>query len=562
MKMSTALIVGGGMTGLSAGIHLLLPGRESSGGSTPDFNRKSNHGKGRTDTHERVFDRVIICEQHTVAGGNLTGWDRGGCHIDNCVHWLTGTNPHTSTYALWEDLGVLGKDGLPVIQTDSLFSAEAEGQRVTLWYDLDRTVAEMLALSPEDSEEISRFIRAIQTMQHLCGIGGVAHSEKTTSALRPAALSSLARYLRLSTGELAKRFKNPALRRFMTVFGTDQFSSLALITASAHFCGGNGGLPKGGSTAMAQKLTDRFLSLGGILRTGARVVSITQGISADAPSDVPSGSRLPREDGMSAVTLSDGTVIPCDAVIITADPAAVFGRVLDAPMPPALAKAYSGHEYRFSAFHAAFAVRAETLHFAGDLVTAIPPREQVVLDFADRLPPRDKNAQLSDYVCPNVLFREFSHEPSFAPAGETVVQATVFCPASLARLAIRLAQNPERYQAFKAAFAASVRRILLTVSPEAADSLRLLDVWTPATYRRFTGADIGSFMGFTMRPGSVPRHLDGHIPGFENVLLAGQWLSSPGGLPIAAAEGKRAAALAERQYRRSVSSRIRVSFSG
>ena len=62
--MKSIIIVGGGVSGLSAGISGLLKGY-----------------------------RVSILEKHSIMGGNLTGWNRQGYHIDNCIHWLTGTNP-------------------------------------------------------------------------------------------------------------------------------------------------------------------------------------------------------------------------------------------------------------------------------------------------------------------------------------------------------------------------------------------------------------------------------------------------------------------------------------
>ena len=74
--MSKILIIGGGVSGLSAGIYAQLQGYEA-----------------------------IICERHNIAGGNLTGWDRGGYHIDNCVHWLTGT---ASTVMVASVEGILG----------------------------------------------------------------------------------------------------------------------------------------------------------------------------------------------------------------------------------------------------------------------------------------------------------------------------------------------------------------------------------------------------------------------------------------------------------------------
>ena len=79
--MAGIVIIGGGVTGLSAGIHLLADSEQA--------------------------HRVTVCERHTVPGGNLTGWVRGGCYIDNCVHWLVGTNPATALYREWVKLGAL-----------------------------------------------------------------------------------------------------------------------------------------------------------------------------------------------------------------------------------------------------------------------------------------------------------------------------------------------------------------------------------------------------------------------------------------------------------------------
>lgn len=73
-NMANIIIIGGGVAGLSAGIYAQLNGHNAT-----------------------------IYERHFKAGGNLTGWDRGGYHIDNCIHWLTGTNPATKQYNMWQD---------------------------------------------------------------------------------------------------------------------------------------------------------------------------------------------------------------------------------------------------------------------------------------------------------------------------------------------------------------------------------------------------------------------------------------------------------------------------
>ena len=121
--MKEILIIGAGVAGLSAGIYAQLCGYHAT-----------------------------VCEKHFVAGGNLTAWDRKGYHIDNCIHWLTGTNPVTSTYRMWETLGALGET--EIYQGETLFTCEHEGKRIALDRNLSRMKREMLALSPDDEKEI------------------------------------------------------------------------------------------------------------------------------------------------------------------------------------------------------------------------------------------------------------------------------------------------------------------------------------------------------------------------------------------------------------------------
>ena len=121
--MAKIIIIGGGVAGLSAGIHA----------------RKNGH-------------QVMIFERQKTAGGNLTGWKRKGYTIDNCIHWLTGTNPHTEHYRIWQDLGAF--DDSKVYYPDSLYTCEAQGQRLSLYADLEQLEREMLTLSPTDKKEI------------------------------------------------------------------------------------------------------------------------------------------------------------------------------------------------------------------------------------------------------------------------------------------------------------------------------------------------------------------------------------------------------------------------
>lgn len=475
--MADILIIGAGVAGMSAGIYAALGGH-----------------------------RPILCEKNAVAGGNLTGWQRGPYHIDNCIHWLTGTNTATDTYAMWRELGALG--GVELVRHESLYTCEYGGRRLSLVRSLDALEREMLSVSPADREEITLLCDAVRTVQHISGIGGPGHSEHYTSVRRIAVLPSLARYYSMTAGELASHFKSELIRFFLTSFLTEAFASLALIIVFAHFCGDNADLPRGGSAAMAQRMAARLEELGGELRLNTEVKRINR---------APDGSAR-------SVTLADGTQLDADYVIITADPAQVFGRLISAPMPHSLERLYKRPGLsRFSCFQCAFSCPSDRVDFCSDIIFRLPSDLQERLG-TDRL-----------------IIREFSHEGGFAPPGETVLQTMVFCDEHCCREFIALSERKDEYDSVKKRLSAAVREAIEWRFPEMAGTLRLIDSWTPATYRRYVGSEVGSFMGFAFGGFVLPRMESGQIDGIENVTLATQWLQAPGGLPIAAQSGRQAA---------------------
>ena len=100
-----ALIIGGGISGLSAGIYGQMSGMDCE-----------------------------IFEKNPHVGGNLTGWERKGCRIDNCIHWLCGTLPGNATNRMWHDLGLLD-DSVRVHRNDCFFESEHNGERAALLPD-------------------------------------------------------------------------------------------------------------------------------------------------------------------------------------------------------------------------------------------------------------------------------------------------------------------------------------------------------------------------------------------------------------------------------------------
>ncbi|MBQ7335720.1 MAG: NAD(P)/FAD-dependent oxidoreductase [Clostridia bacterium] len=471
--MAHILIVGGGVAGLAAGITARLNGHDAT-----------------------------IYEKHFKAGGNLTGWDRGGYHIDNCIHWLTGTNPVTKLYRMWKELGALGD--VDVHQAESLFTFEKNGQQISLSNNLEQLQWDMLALAPEDEKEIRPLIKAIRDMQILNGIAGEHCDQKSSAWQKVHAVPSLLKYYSMTTGELAQRFSNPVLQGFLVSMMSHYFSALAMIMVFATFTGGNGAIPAGGSCAMAERMEQRFLSLGGKLHLRRGVAKINT-----------------KGDVAESVTLEDGTTVPVDYVVVTSDPAVAFGKLLDPRlMPKGLKKQYDDPKMlRFSSFHCAFACDSTEVPFRSDMIYEIPQ------EYRKNLP--------AEFL----MLREFSHEKQFAPEGKALIQTMSYCMEKEANEFIDLSRDQEAYRQKKQSIAADVGQIISEKIPSLRGKLQCLDVWTPATYRRYTGTEIGSYMSFILPASTIPAKISNRIEGLKNVLLATQWLQTPGGLPIAADSG-------------------------
>lgn len=474
--MAKIVIIGGGISGLSAGIHARLCGHET-----------------------------VICEKSSETGGNLTGWDRNGYHIDNCIHWLTGTNPASDIYKTWETLGALGNG--EIVKHNTLYTYEHDdGTSLSLKRNLEDMRTDMLKLSPDDEKEINQLCEAVKAIMLLSGIGNTS-GKKVTAAQKTKAVSGLYKYYRLSAFELAEKFKHPTLRGFINCFLGDNFGSLALITIYAHFCGANGDLPRGGSTAMASNITKRYTDLGGRLLLNSEVKKINT-------------------DGSYArsVTLADSTTIDADYIIVTADPKTVFGKMLDVQMPYGLEADYKNKKtQRFSALQCAFSCDMENPPFEGDAVFEIPDK------YKEKL--RAKN----------LVVREFSHEPNFSPKGKSLLQTMIFCSEEDSKRFISLKKTDKKiYDGLKSSHAETVKAVIEEHFSDIDLGLECIDVWTPATYKSFVSSDIGSFMSFTLPSKYLPFRTSERVRGVKNLMLATQWQQAPGGLPIAAESGLRA----------------------
>lgn len=230
-----AIIVGGGISGLSCGIYL---------------------AKNNVD--------VTIYEKNPYAGGFATTWLRKGSLIDGCMHWMLGTKEGTKLNKIWHDVGVF--DHVSIYHPKSFCSIQYENEWFHYYNDIDLFEKELLRHSSNDEEEIKIFIEAIKAMGVMEIPSDLPYELEDLSKFKMNMniLRKMRYYLKLSVHDLALRFKSKiiqfALRNCLV---NEHFSAYYFIQTLSNFMNGNDSIPYGCTKSIQEGMLNKYLSLGG-----------------------------------------------------------------------------------------------------------------------------------------------------------------------------------------------------------------------------------------------------------------------------------------------------------
>ena len=200
--------------------------------------------------------------------------------LDNCIDWLTNSKADDSEmYALWKDIGMLGED-IKMCSKDKFFSYTADGKTVTFWRDLERTRKEMLEISPEDEENIEKFINTVKIGEVFTVPAnkpmdkfGLKELKKFMPFLKGMGAIRKA-YAGMSLQDLADSFKSPVIGKAFTMMHPANTQAFSFIVSYATITSGSGDIPVGGSLAAALRICDRYKEVGGTLHTNCPVKKI------------------------------------------------------------------------------------------------------------------------------------------------------------------------------------------------------------------------------------------------------------------------------------------------
>ena len=473
------IVIGGGIAGLSAGIYALLAGYE-----------------------------VVIYEKNHVPGGECIGWNRKGYHIDNCIHWLTGTRKDTDLFKVWKTVGALTEE-TEYAKVDAFYTSTYKGQSVTLWNDLDRTEKELIEASPEDEEEIQKFIQYVKYSKQclfpahkpmdMWGVKDYINIGKTMMDFPKVTKE----FGKISLEEYSLRFKSPLLRKMICDYLPKSYCAYSFLVSYATMADGNGNIPMGASLQLSLRMEKKYKELGGQIcyNMGVEKIEI-------------------EKKRATGVLLQDGSFIRADYIIPTVDTHLLFGRFLSQEyMPKAFKKAYaSTKDYpATSGFQVAFAVSEDFR--AGETIFIDIDPIRVGAGTFDRM-----------YV------KAYGYDPIFVKDGRQVIQTCI--TQSDADYEFWKSLSKEEYDRVKTELAHEVEKRIAAAFPELSGAIEYLDAWTPLTYERYCNAYHGSYMSFVTTPTGKQIKFNGRLKGIRNLYVAGQWTNSPGGLPVAVASGK------------------------
>ncbi len=473
------IVIGGGIAGLAAGVYALKAGYEAE-----------------------------IYEKNALPGGECMGWSRKGYHIDNCIHWLTGTLKGTELYDVWKTVGALSDD-TEYADINSFYTSTHEGKRVTLWNDLQRTQKELIEISPEDEEEIKNFIRNVEWAKQclipakkpmdMWGIKDYVEMGKTMKDF-PKVMKEFGK---ISLEEYSTRFKSPLLKKMITDYLPKSYCAYSFMVSYATMAMGNGGIPIGASLRMSLRMEKRFKEMGGKIFYNRSISRI-----------------LLEGKNAKGIELEDGTVVEGDYIIPTVDTNVLFDKLLSKDyMPKDLKKAYNDDDAYpvISGFQAAFAVSVD-----------FKESETIFIDI-DPL-------QIGGSSHSRMYVKSYGYDDIFVKDGKQVIQTCI--TQSDKDFDYWKSLSKEEYTALKEKLSGEIEKRITDAFPRLKGDIELLDVWTPLTYERFCNAYHGGYMSFVTTPKGKAITMKGKLKGIDNLYVAGQWTNSPGGLPVAVTSGK------------------------
>ena len=486
MANKKIIIIGAGMAGLCAGSYLQMNG----------------------------YDTEIF-ELHAMAGGLCTAWKRKGYTFDGCIHWLAGSKPPDPFYHLWKEL--IDIDSIKFVDSDQQFRfVSREGKELNLYVDIDRLEEELMRVAPEDEKFISKLIKTMKKLIPLTlpiekapEVMGMWDKVKMIFKMLPY-LRILIKNSKVSIGEVGKTCKNKLLRETFThnkLF--DNFALIGFILSFVWYSKKTAGYPIGGSIPLARRFENKYLELGGKIHFRSKVTRI-----------------IVENDIAQGIELENGNTHRADIVVSAADGYYTIYKMLEAKyINKKIDDRYQGKDKLLKPFPSLVYV---SLGISRKL-DHLPHQVIYQLNEPFKIDPETERDTLNTTI--------YHFDPTFAEAGKTCLNVMFESYAHDYWQNLR-ENDQKKYKEEKERIAGIVIAGLDEKIGDIKERVEVVDVATPATFSRYTNNWQGGYEGWLPGPGTLTMRIKKELPGLKNFYMAGQWVESTGGLPLAMLSGR------------------------
>jgi phytoene dehydrogenase-like protein len=441
------IIIGGGVAGLSAGIYGQLNG----------------------------YDTEII-EMHTIPGGQCTAWTRKGYRFDYCLHWLVGTSKG-AFHDVWKETNVVNEFTKIIDHEIHTKIINENGDDFIVYTSIDRWEKYMIDLAPEDSIRIKKMCNDMRKGSYLEPFTDPPELRKMSETLKAMikifpALLLMIRYGKKNCKEYFQKLnlKNPRLSLFFNTLYTERdFSALAFLMMLCWFNQKNAGYIIGGSLPLAERMADRYKSLGGTLTLGRKVNKI-----------------IVEEDRARGVSLIDETEIPGDYVISAADGhSTIFDMLKGKYISKEVKEAYESWDLFTPIVQVSFGINKK--------ITTESP----VITYLSKGKKIGTTILSSGYTIMN-----YSFDPTMAPDGKTVIVIRFESPWELWK-----DLDGDRYKTEKELIKTDSTTLLERNFPGITNYIEVVDIATPKTNVEYTSVWKGSYEGFMPSSKNISKNL-------------------------------------------------------
>lgn len=478
--MKKIIIIGAGISGLSAGIYGQFNGFET-----------------------------VIYEKNNTSGGECTGWDRMKYHFDGCIHYVYGSKSGTGLNELWKDVGALN-DNTEIINTDLFYQFEENNKTVKIFKDVNLLEKHLLEFSPEDSELIIDICNAIKILHKMelqvdKPMDMLSSKEIFNMLVKMLPLRKyIKKYGNITIKELAEKFKNPILKHAFQQQIPTKNSALILLNVLASMNKGDCGWPIGGSKQFSKRMEERYKSLGGKINLKSSIEKII----------IENGKA-------TGIIQTNKQEYFADYIISSTDGYYTLNNLL----------AGNYWDSKFS-----------TLYNDTDAyptMTSVQVSIGMNCDlsiYPDMLYFKPSKTIDAGGVIHNYIgAKNYCYDKTIAPAGKSVI--TIILEADYKWWENKY-NDKSVYNSEKKRISKEITFAIQERFPDICGRIEVIDVATPMTYVRYCNSWKGAWMSWMVSPNSKIRYHTGKFKGLKNFYQTGQWILPPGGLPVAVVTGK------------------------